>query len=125
MIVRNSVRCNGCGQQIVSETRHDYRTCECGDSSVDGGYSYLRRTFKQHGSYTETSIISPCLGTNEAGRRGVLVGYYLLYIPDSKHGEPRFAGRTYVGHDLETGERWEAVDPTDLENLPQVTRIEA
>lgn len=42
-IIRNSAICGQCGEHIVSQTIHDYRTCSCGESSVDGGSIYLKR----------------------------------------------------------------------------------
>lgn len=45
-ILRNSVRCEKCNTEIESKHRHDFVTCPCGQISVDGGHSYLRRAFK-------------------------------------------------------------------------------
>lgn len=42
-IVRNAAECLQCGEVIESKHRHDFVTCKCGASSVDGGKSYLRR----------------------------------------------------------------------------------
>ena len=44
MIVQNAVSCISCGDFIFSKHRHDYVTCTCGASAVDGGQEYLRRT---------------------------------------------------------------------------------
>lgn len=43
MIVQNAVICNKCDDFIFSKHRHDFVTCKCGNVSVDGGQSYLRR----------------------------------------------------------------------------------
>lgn len=43
IIVENSIRCLQCGDVITSKHRHDFVTCSCGRSSVDGGSDYLRR----------------------------------------------------------------------------------
>lgn len=43
MIVQNAVICNKCDDFIFSAHVHDFRTCKCGNISVDGGQSYLRR----------------------------------------------------------------------------------
>lgn len=43
MILRNSAMCGDCWQEIVSRHRHDYITCSCGQVSIDGGSSYLKR----------------------------------------------------------------------------------
>ncbi len=42
----NKIKCNHCGDIIVSESVHDFRFCSCGTVAVDGGNEYLRRTFK-------------------------------------------------------------------------------
>lgn len=42
----NQVRCLQCGDLPVSLSDHDFRSCKCGNVSVDGGRSYLRRVFK-------------------------------------------------------------------------------
>ena len=40
---RNRVRCLKCEEIIESQHRHDFVTCKCGNISVDGGMSYMRR----------------------------------------------------------------------------------
>lgn len=42
-IIQNKIRCKICGDEIVSNFRHDFKTCSCGACSVDGGHDYLRR----------------------------------------------------------------------------------
>jgi hypothetical protein len=57
-IIRNSVKCLKCGEEIESKSVHDFRSCKCGNISVDGGKEYLRRV----GNYEEcedTSITEP------------------------------------------------------------------
>lgn len=56
IIVRNSARCLLCGDEIESTHRHDFRTCRCGNFSVDGGRDYLRRLADSEGSWIDTSI---------------------------------------------------------------------
>lgn len=55
-IIRNAIRCNICGDEIESVSRHDYVTCSCGACAVDGGHDYLRRSFKEIGCFTELSV---------------------------------------------------------------------
>ena len=55
-IIRNAIRCNICGDEIESVSRHDYVTCSCGACAVDGGHDYLRRAFKEIGCFTELSV---------------------------------------------------------------------
>lgn len=56
-ILRNAIRCNKCGEVIVSESEHDYVTCECGTCAFDGGHDYLRRCAPSQDAYTELSEI--------------------------------------------------------------------
>ena len=42
-IIRNAIQCKHCGDVIESKFTHDFVTCSCGASSVDGGHEYLRR----------------------------------------------------------------------------------
>lgn len=57
-IIKNSIRCNLCGDIIVSEHRHDYVTCSCGFCSVDGGTDYLKRSIvNPQGDFTELSEV--------------------------------------------------------------------
>ena len=42
-ILRNSARCRRCGDEIVSEHRHDFKWCSCRAIFVDGGTAYVRR----------------------------------------------------------------------------------
>lgn len=53
MIIRNSVRCRKCGDEIESKHRHDFVWCSCRSVAVDGGKDYLRRV---GAAYEETSI---------------------------------------------------------------------
>lgn len=57
IVVRNSARCLDCGEEIESKYGHRFVTCRCGQVSVDGGLEYRRRAFKQHGRWTDTSIL--------------------------------------------------------------------
>lgn len=65
-LLRNSAKCNTCGEELSSEYRHDFVSCSCGNLSVDGGVGpggYLRRVGTS-GNFTDTSIVSH-LGDNE------------------------------------------------------------
>lgn len=55
-IIRNSAICLLCEQVIESQWGHDFRTCKCGNLSVDGGHEYVRRVFKAYGTWKETSL---------------------------------------------------------------------
>ena len=55
-IIKNCIKCNLCGDIIVSEDRHDFKSCKCGTVSTDGGNEYLRRSYKNSpDDYTELS----------------------------------------------------------------------
>ena len=45
-IVKNMIKCKKCGDVIQSRSRHDFRFCDCGAISIDGGYDYLKRSFQ-------------------------------------------------------------------------------
>lgn len=42
----NAAKCNKCQDVICSDNRHDFKTCKCGNLSVDGGSWYAKRCFK-------------------------------------------------------------------------------
>lgn len=55
-LIKNSIKCKRCGDVLVSEHVHDYKVCECGAVSCDGGLLYLRRGFKySQDDYVELS----------------------------------------------------------------------
>ena len=45
-ILRNRAKCLICGDEIESRTVHEYKTCSCGNLSVDGGLEYTKRNVK-------------------------------------------------------------------------------
>lgn len=55
VIVTNKAQCLSCGDIIESTFRHDFRTCSCGKVSVDGGKSYLKRSYETVGCYVDLS----------------------------------------------------------------------
>lgn len=44
--LRNRAQCLECNEVIESTYRHDYRSCKCGNLSVDGGNDYHKRSFR-------------------------------------------------------------------------------
>lgn len=42
-----SLTCPSCNNVIFSRARHDYRSCSCGEIAVDGGFDYLKVSFKK------------------------------------------------------------------------------
>jgi hypothetical protein len=55
VITKNSAKCLECGDELISENRHGHIYCSCGNLSVDGGKSYLRRVFRDPTLYVDTS----------------------------------------------------------------------
>jgi hypothetical protein len=55
-IILNMARCLNCDQVLASLTVHDFRTCHCGNLSVDGGTSYIRRLAKDLNDVEELTI---------------------------------------------------------------------
>ncbi len=56
IIIRNSIRCLKCGDEIESKHRHDFRRCRCGAVAVDGGQTWLRRVGRFE-DWVDTSIV--------------------------------------------------------------------
>lgn len=55
-IIRNSAKCLGCGDELESVHRHDFKFCSCGALAVDGGKDYIRRLYKESVPFEDTSI---------------------------------------------------------------------
>lgn len=58
---QDGVECQTCREVLYSINLHDYRTCACGDTYVDGGRDYLR-----YGSKTAALRVQVNLITGEA-----------------------------------------------------------
>lgn len=58
-IIRNSAKCLKCNEEIESKHRHDFKSCSCGNLSVDGGHSYLKRSFMGNDTWKDTSVCEP------------------------------------------------------------------
>jgi len=52
-IVINMAECSACRQVLISTHVHDFRTCQCGKTAVDGGREYLKRMGSE---WTELSV---------------------------------------------------------------------
>ena len=55
VVVRNKAQCKLCGDVIESHNRHDFMSCKCGEISVDGGKSYIKRSAKDLNNIIELS----------------------------------------------------------------------
>ncbi len=53
-IIRNSIRCGSCKEEIESTHVHDFKWCSCGRNAIDGGKEYRKRVGE---NWTDTSII--------------------------------------------------------------------
>ena len=42
-----AIKCPNCGDTIYSRARHDFRTCSCGECSIDGGFDYVSVSAKK------------------------------------------------------------------------------
>lgn len=47
VITANKAQCLLCGEIIESKHGHDFRTCTCGNLSVDGGRGYAKRCLRE------------------------------------------------------------------------------
>jgi ribosomal protein L37AE/L43A len=41
-----AIVCEKCGDTIYSRDRHDFHYCSCGDVAIDGGFDYMKVSFK-------------------------------------------------------------------------------
>ena len=60
----NKIQCNICMDIIESTYRHDFKYCTCGKVSVDGGKSYLKRSYTHPDDYIELSEYSTIKDSN-------------------------------------------------------------
>lgn len=58
-VIWNSIKCNVCGDVVVSRFGHDFAACSCGKCAADGGRQYRRRVFDGEIMYEERSIFYP------------------------------------------------------------------
>lgn len=60
-VIKNSVRCNLCGDIIESTYRHDFVECSCRACFVDGGHDYQRIGYAEEGCFTNLSVYEDVL----------------------------------------------------------------
>ena len=53
-IIRNSIKCGYCKEEIESTHVHDFKWCSCGKSATDGGKEYRKRVGD---NWIDTSIV--------------------------------------------------------------------
>lgn len=74
-IVLNGAECIVCSEVIFSTHQHDFKTCKCGGTIVDGGNAYLRRG----GDTTYRHEANAYDATSDKG--GECAGMFLIYSP--------------------------------------------
>lgn len=55
-ILENAAKCLKCGDYVRSNNRHDFKSCSCGNVTVDGGSWYVRRSVKDMSMYEERIV---------------------------------------------------------------------
>ena len=55
-IIVNAAKCLVCGDIIESVSHYDFKTCSCGNLSVDGGHEYIKRSWKDISKVIELSV---------------------------------------------------------------------
>ena len=61
----NRAKCKLCGDIIQSTHRNDFKSCKCGEISVDGGSWYTRRCAKDLNNIEEMSVMYKDVVRNE------------------------------------------------------------
>lgn len=52
----NAIKCKKCGDIIYSRCRHDFHWCSCDNVAIDGGFDYMKISFKESDSYESLQI---------------------------------------------------------------------
>ena len=55
VVVTNEAQCRLCGDVIESKHRHDFKSCKCGEITVDGGKEYIKRSARDLSNIIELS----------------------------------------------------------------------
>ncbi len=53
IILKNSVKCNKCGDVVVSESVDNKVSCKCGNIKISGGKNYLLREGDDYSELTK------------------------------------------------------------------------
>lgn len=78
-LILNAAQCLACSEVIVSKHRHDFKTCKCGKSSVDGGLEYIRR------AGTLDQIVERCAYTWDThSRSSDVAGKFIVWSPGGR-----------------------------------------
>lgn len=73
MLIQNEAKCLKCGDIVFSAHRHDFKSCSCGATSVDGGMAYVRRVGKpedreERSMTMSQDALNACIQAVEWGR---------------------------------------------------------
>lgn len=58
-ILSNRAQCKHCLEVLVSTHDHDFKSCSCGNLSVDGGDTHLSRSCRDPNGFIELSVCEP------------------------------------------------------------------
>ncbi len=56
MILSNRAKCLICEDVVFSASRHDFKSCKCGNIFVDGGMDYIRHGYEDALAYKNLSV---------------------------------------------------------------------
>lgn len=59
--IKNAIQCKNCNDIIESKNTHDFVSCTCGQTSVDGGHEYFKRVgdnYKEMSQHKYSILIS-------------------------------------------------------------------
>lgn len=59
LLFTSAVLCKKCGAILFSRAIHDYRTCPCGEVSIDGGFDYCKLSYKKEEDFMLFKIAFP------------------------------------------------------------------
>lgn len=109
MIVLNKIKCNHCGDEIISHSVHDFVWCKCEKVAVDGGCEYQHLTGNPD-DYTNMVIYddAPYEIVREnfhRGGRGKSGREDLKWVPMSKMSDEWLKACIVYNKDREMGDR--------------------
>lgn len=74
--IQYGIRCHLCGDEIYSNTRHDYEECLCGHTSIDGGWDYSKWSGSPEPEVVSRSVDRrklPFYYSDEPARKALLI----------------------------------------------------
>lgn len=55
----NAIKCKKCNDTLISRARHDFHSCSCGKTFVDGGFDYQRVGYDEKVGYEHVEVDLP------------------------------------------------------------------